>query len=67
VSEALELAFSLSILFEGQKHQVPCHLEISKPIDLERVPVPPEVAEAARIWSERKLPRNYYKFKEVKL
>jgi len=39
--------------------------DLGRPVDLGRVP--PEVAEAARIWSERELPRKYYKFKELKL
>lgn len=61
----LELAFALSILFKCHKHSILCHLEVSKPLDLERIPE--EIIEAAKIWSERKLPRKYYKLKELKL
>jgi len=62
---ALELAFTLSILFKCQKHSIPCTLEISKPLDPEKISK--EIVEVARIWSERKLPRKFYKFKELKL
>jgi len=40
-------------------------LEISKPLDPEKISK--EIVEVARIWSERKLPRKYYKFKELRL
>jgi len=57
----LELAFALSIYLKCQKHNIPCTLELSKPIKTEELPI--EIIEAARIWSERKLPRRYYKLK----
>ena len=61
----LELAFALSILFKCKKHNIPCTLEASKPIDVSKVPN--EVLEAAKQWSERKLQRKYYKLKNLKL
>jgi len=60
---ALELAFALSLYFKCQKHQVPCTLEISKAVDLERMPA--EIVEAAKVWSERKLPRRHYKLRNL--
>jgi len=35
---ALELAFALSPLFRCEKHRIPCILEMSKPINLEKIP-----------------------------
>jgi len=60
---ALELAFALSIYFKCQKHGVPCTLEIGKTVDLEKLPK--EVFEAAKTWSERKLPRRFYRLRDV--
>ncbi len=62
---ALELAFALSLLLKCQKHDIPCSLEVTKPVDLEKIPK--EIIEVARIWAERKLPRKYYRFRELKL
>jgi len=61
----LELAFALSILFKCQKHQIPCELHLSKSIDINKLPT--KIIEAAKIWSERKLHRKYYRLKGVKL
>jgi len=61
----LELAFALSIYFKCQKHGIPCTLEISKPLDLEKIPE--EIVEVAKVWSERKLPRKFYKLRDMVL
>jgi len=60
---ALELAFALSLYFKCQKHGIPCSLEAAKPLDIERIPG--EIVEVARIWSERKLPRKFYKLRDM--
>jgi len=64
-NRGLEFAFALSLYFKCEKHGIPCMLEISKPVDLEKLPK--EVLEAAKIWSEKKLHRKYYKLKNLKL
>jgi len=64
-NRALELAFTLSLLFKCQKHDIPCVLEISKPVDLKEIPG--DVLEAAKIWSERKLPRRFYRLRDLRL
>ncbi len=64
-NRALELAFALSLFFKCQKHNIPCTIEFSKPIDLNMLPR--EVVEAARIWCERKLPRKYYKLRNASI
>lgn len=61
----LELAFALSLYLKCQKHSISCTLELSKPVKIEELPA--EIVEAARVWSERKLHRKYYKFKNLKL
>jgi len=60
---ALELAFALSLYFKCQKYGIPCVLEISKPLDIERIPG--EIVEATKVWSERKLPRRFYRLRDV--
>jgi len=45
--------------------QVPCHLETNKTVNLENSL--PEATEVAKIRSERRLPRKYYKLKELEL
>jgi len=62
---ALELAFALSLLFKCQKHNISCSLEAAKPIDIERIP--PEIIEAAKAWSERKLPRRFYSLRSLSI
>ena len=62
-SRGLELAFALSILYKCRKHQIPCELYSSKTVDMEELPK--DILEAARIWSERKLQRKYYKLKRI--
>jgi len=61
----LELSFALSLYSKCQKHNIPCSLEISKPARIEELPA--EIIEAAKVWSERKLHRKYYKLKNLKL
>lgn len=60
---ALELAFALSLHIKCQKHNIPCTLETSKPIDLNKILR--EIIEGAKVWSERKLPKKYYKLKQM--
>ncbi len=60
---ALELAFALSLLLKCQRHNIPCSLEATKPVDLEKIPK--EIIEVARIWAERKLPRKYYRLRDI--
>ena len=62
---ALELAFALSLLFKCEKHQIPCQLDVSKPLDLEEIAE--EIIEVARIWAERKLPRKYYRLRNISI
>ena len=62
---ALELAFALSLLFKCEKRQIPCQLYVSKPLDLEGIAE--EIKEVARIWSERKLPRKYYRLRGISI
>ncbi len=62
-SKGLELAFALSILLKCQKHQIPCELYFSKAVNIRELPK--DILEAARIWSERKLQRKYYKLKRI--
>ncbi len=64
-NRGLELAFALSLYLKCKKHKIPCELELSKPIKIEELST--EVVEAARVWSERKLHRKYYKLKNVSL
>ncbi len=47
----LESAFALSLYFKCHKHSIPCTLEISKPVDLEKLPR--EVIEAAKYGQRR--------------
>ena len=61
----LELAFALSLYLKCQKHSIPCTLELSKLARIEELPA--EIIEAAKVWSERKLHRKYYKLKERRL
>jgi len=61
----LELAFALSLYLKCQKHTIPCELHLTKHVKIEELPA--EVVEAARVWSERKLHRKYYKLKNVSL
>ena len=61
----LELAFALSLYFKCQKHDIPCTLEVSKPIGIEGVSN--EIKEAAQVWAERKLQRKYYSLRNVKV
>jgi len=61
----LELAFALSLYLKCQKHNIPCTLELSKPIKIEELPA--EIIEAARVWAEKKLHRKHYKLKEYLL
>ena len=63
--KGLELAFALSLYLKCQKHNIPCTLELSKPIKIEELPA--EIIEAAKIWAEKKLHRKYYKLKETML
>jgi len=63
-SRGLELAFALSLYLKCEKHNIPCELELSKPIDLEKIPK--DILEAAKVWAERKLHRKYYKLKNTK-
>ena len=63
--KGLELAFALSLYLKCQKHNIPCTLELSKPISIEELP--DEVVEAAKVWAEKKLHRKYYKLKETML
>jgi len=60
---ALELAFALSMLFKCQRHIIPCTLEVSKPIEIEKLP--DNIIKCAEVWSERKLPRRCYKLRRV--
>ena len=60
----LELAFALSICFKCQRQNIPCELHLSKPI-IDKLPQ--EIIEAAKVWTERKLHRKYYKLKNLKL
>ena len=48
----LEL-LSLISLLKCQKHSIPCTLETTKPVDLEKIPQ--EIIKGARRWAERKL------------
>lgn len=61
----LELAFALSLHFKCQNHDIPCTLEVSKPIDIEEIPN--EIKEAARIWAERKLLREFYRLRDISI
>jgi len=40
-------------------------LEISKPVDLDLEKLPKDILEVAKIWSEKKLHRKYYRLKDV--
>ena len=62
---ALELAFALSILFKCGKHQIPCQLYLSKTIEPDKIPK--EIVGAGSVWSERKLPRKFYKLRDLRL
>jgi len=62
---ALELAFALSLYLKCQEHGIPCVLEVSSPINPEEIPR--DVNEAAKIWSERKLPRRFYRLRDLRL
>ncbi len=62
---ALELAFALSLYLKCQKHSIPCILEKSKPIDLSSIPR--DALKAAEVWAERKLPRKYYKLRDISI
>ncbi|RLE37130.1 hypothetical protein DRJ17_07200 [Candidatus Woesearchaeota archaeon] len=64
-NRGLELAFALSLYLKCKKHSIPCELEFSKSVGLEKLPK--DVLEAAKIWAERKLHRKYYKLKNLKL
>ena len=64
-SRGLEFAFASSIYFKCEKHKIPCELELSKPVDLEKLPQ--GIIEAAKIWAEKKLHRKYYKLKNLSL
>ncbi|MCD6084452.1 MAG: hypothetical protein J7J20_02795 [Desulfurococcales archaeon] len=61
----LELAFALSLYLKCEKHNITCELELSRPVDLEKLPT--EIVEAAKVWAEKKLHRKYYKLKNLKL
>jgi len=61
----LDLGSALSLYFMCQKYSIPCILEVVKPLDIEKIPK--EIVEVAKIRSKRKLPRKYYKFKELRL
>jgi hypothetical protein len=61
----LEMAFALSILFKCQQHSIPCILEFSKPVELDKLPT--EVIECAEQWNKKKLWRKCYKLKNLKL
>ena len=61
----LELAFALSLYFKCQKHNIPCILEATKPIEIEKIPR--EIVEAARIWAEQKLLRKYYHLRHTEV
>lgn len=61
----LELAFALSILLKCRRHNIPCELYLSKPIELNKLPR--EVIEVAKTWSERKLQRRYYRLRDIRL
>jgi len=62
---ALELAFALSIYFKCEKHRVPCHLHLTRNIELDKIPR--EILEAAQAWSEKKLPRKYYVLRSMEI
>jgi len=62
-NRGLELSFALSLYLKCQKHNIPCTLELSKPIRIEEIPA--EIVEAAKVWSERKLHRKYYRLRNV--
>jgi len=49
---ALELAFALSIYFKCQKHNIPCTVDVSRPVKLEEIPK--EIIEAAQVWAGKK-------------
>ncbi len=61
----LELAFALSLYMKCEKHNIPCELQLSKPIDMEKLPE--DVIKAAKVWAEKKLHRKYYKLKKLGL
>jgi len=62
---AIELAFALSTLFKCREHGIPCTLEASKPVNLERLPR--EVLEATEAWCRGKLPRRFYGLRDRSL
>ena len=64
-SRGLELAFALSLYLKCQKHEIPYTLELSKPVRIGELSK--EILEAAKLWSERKLYRKYYKLKQLYL
>ena len=61
----LELAYALSTLIKCQNHGIPCTLETSNPIKAEELPA--EIVEAAKAWAERKLPRKFYRLRNMEL
>ena len=62
---ALELTFAFSIYLKCQGAQYTCKLEVSKLLDLEKIPS--DVLEASRTWVGRKLPKKYYKLRNIEL
>jgi len=64
-NRGLELAFALSLYLKCQKHSIPCNLKLSEPIPIGELPA--EIIEAAKVWSERKLHRKYYRLKSLRL
>ncbi len=63
--QALELVFALSIYYKCKQHNIPCSLELSKPIEINSLSE--EIIEAAKTWSEKKLSRKYYRLRQSRL
>jgi len=65
MERGIELAFALSIYFKCKQYNIPCSLELSKPIEINNLPE--EIIKAAKTWSERKLSRKYYRLRQSTL
>ena len=61
----MEPAFALSLLIKCRQHNIPCNLELSKPVRMEKLPK--EILECAGRWSKRRLWRKCYKLKDLRL
>jgi len=64
-SRGLELAFALSILIKCKQNEIPCTLELSKPVNPEELPS--DIKRCSEIWAERKLLRKCYKLRKIEL